>query len=526
MTAGALQAHDDVQTLAAYARQRALLYPDRVAFSASGRTISYQTLLSEAQALAGGLWQIGLRPGDVVSFQLPNWIETAIINLAANLLGLRCNPIVPIYRDSELLGILSAARTRCFFVPQVWGGFDYAAMARRLQSNLPELQLVATVRAEQRGPHDYETFVAAGRSAEPAYPELDPTDTKLLMFTSGTSGRAKGVLHSQASLVAPLMRACARWPLRENDCMLMPSPVTHITGYCCGLEMPLFLGTRTVLMESWNAAAAVQLIQAENVHATVGATPFLKELLDAAEAAGTNLPSLRVFACGGAAVPAQLIERADRLLSGRAFRVYGMTEAPLITFGIAADDPPQVAAHTDGRLNGYVVRVDDTQHAAQTSVDGEIWVRGSGLFRGYLDPADGADAFTPDGFFRTGDLGRRAGDALLITGRKKDLIIRGGENISAKEIEDVLLADPAIRAAAAVSMPHERLGETVCLYAVLAPGCTLELQQVCAILERVGLARQKFPERLVIVDELPKTPSGKIRKDLLRARLWGPGAGR
>jgi acyl-CoA synthetase (AMP-forming)/AMP-acid ligase II len=306
--------------------------------------------------------------------------------------------------------------------------------------------------------------------------------------------------------------------------MLMPSPVTHITGYCCGLEMPLFLGTRTVLMDKWNAATAVQLIQAESVHATVGATPFLKELLDAAEAAGTSLPSLRIFACGGAAVPAQLIERAARLLSGRAFRVYGMSEAPLITFGTAADDPPQLAAHTDGRFNGYDVRIVDTTSAAETIGDGEIWVRGSGLFRGYLDPADGADAFTPDGFFRTGDLGRRAGDALSITGRKKDLIIRGGENISAKEIEDVLLADPAIREAAAVSMPHERLGETVCLYAVLAPGRTLELQRVCGILERVGLARQKFPERLVIVDELPKTPSGKIRKDLLRARLWGTGA--
>ena len=174
-------------------------------------------------------------------------------------------------------------------------------------------------------------------------------------------------------------------------------------------------------------------------------------------------------------------------------------------------------------MNGYEVRVVTLRRLRSTARYG---CAAAACSRGYLDPADGADAFTPDGFFRTGDLGRRAGDALLITGRKKDLIIRGGENISAKEIEDVLLADPAIREAAAVSMPHERLGETVCLYAVLAPGCTLELQQVCGILERVGLARQKFPERLVIVDELPKTPSGKVRKDLLRARLWGPGAGR
>ena len=301
----------------------------------------------------------------------------------------------------------------------------------------------------------------------------------------------------------------------------MPSPVTHVTGYCCGLEMPLFLGTRTVLMERWNAARAVEIIEAEQSEATVGATPFLAELLDAAETVGSQLPSLRIFACGGASVPAALIRRAHRSLAGRAFRVYGLSEAPLVTLGTAAGDAVEIAAETDGRLNGYEVRiVDPISGTAATHDEGEILVRGDGLFLGYSDSDDNVHAFTADGFFRTGDLGRIVGDSLVITGRKKDLIIRGGENISAKEIEDILAADGRILESAAVSMPHPRLGETVCLFAVPAPNCSLSLDDVSTILAGVGLARQKFPERLILVDHLPKTPSGKVRKDLLRQTTW------
>jgi non-ribosomal peptide synthetase component E (peptide arylation enzyme) len=201
------------------------------------------------------------------------------------------------------------------------------------------------------------------------------------------------------------------------------------------------------------------------------------------------------------------------LLGCSAFRVYGLSEAPLVTFGVGGDDPQDVAAETDGRINDYDVRIDG-------GTEGEILIRGSGLFLGYKDPAADADSFTPDGYFRTGDIGRRVhGDALVITGRKKDLIIRGGENISAREIEDVLLADPRIADAAAVAIPHERLGETVGLFLVAAPGNSVTLGDVRALLDDAGLAAQKRPEALFHVDSLPRTASGKVRKDVLRERI-------
>ena len=485
-----------------------------------GGSLSYAMLLADAEALAASLQQLGLREGDVLSFQLPNWIEAGVINLAADLIGVLCNPIVPIYREGELLAMLSAAATRCLFVPDAWAGFDHAGMAERLRSSLPALHTIALVRAPADAKTTYEQLVAAGRGQPLIAAKRRPSDRKLLLFTSGTTGRAKAVLHSQASLTAPLLRAAAAWGLAENACMLMPSPVTHVTGYCCGLEMPLFLGTRTILMERWNAARAVEIIDTHRADATIGATPFLQELLTAAEAAHSNLQSLRIFGCGGAAVPPALIRHAAQRLACRAFRVYGASEAPLITLGCLAEDSIEIAADTDGRVNGYDVRIVDPQRNEETCDEGEILVRGPGLFLGYLDEGHNAEAFTPEGFFRTGDLGRIAAGALVITGRRKDLIIRGGEKIAAKEIEDAILCDQRIHRAAAVSMPHPRLGETVCLFAVLTRGAQLTLADVRAIVADAGLARQKTPERLIIVDELPTTSSGKVRKDVLRQRAW------
>jgi acyl-CoA synthetase (AMP-forming)/AMP-acid ligase II len=508
-----------IRTISAHARELAQASPETLAMSDDVRELSFGALLADAEALAAGLQQIGLAKGDVISFQLPNWIEAGVINLAANLLGLLCNPIVPIYRELELRTILHDAQTKCLFVPALWNGFDYAAMAGRLQAALPGLSTIILVKAARPDALDYETLLATGRGVPYRDAGLRPDDRKLLLFTSGTTGRAKGVLHSQESLVAPLLRAANAWGLKKGAGVFMPSPVTHVTGYCCGLEMPLFLGTRTVLMERWNAARAVEIIDAQQSEATVGATPFLSELLDAAESAGSQLPSLRTFACGGASVPAALIRRAHQRLAGGAFRVYGLSEAPLVTFGSMASDPIEIAAETDGRLNGYDIRIVDAA-GGTTEGEGEILVRGAGLFLGYHDPRDNISAFTGDGYFRTGDLGRLCGDCLVITGRKKDLIIRGGENISAKEIEDVLAGDARIIETAAVSMPHPRLGEAVCLFAVPASGCSLSLEDIAAILSGAGLARQKFPERLVLVDSLPKTPSGKTRKDLLRQITW------
>jgi acyl-CoA synthetase (AMP-forming)/AMP-acid ligase II len=274
-------------------------------------------------------------------------------------------------------------------------------------------------------------------------------------------------------------------------------------------------------MTRWNANAAIDFINRVKGTLTVGATPFLQELLDAAEQRGDTLPTMRQFSCGGAAVPPQLVRRADRGLPGCVTaRVYGSTEAPIITLGWRHD--PELAATTDGQPWNYEVRIlDNDGREVAPGTDGEIAARGPGMFLGYAEAQQNAEAHTADGFFLTGDIGHLTPEgAIRITDRKKDIIIRGGENLSAKEIEDVLHSHPAIREAAVVSMPHERLGEGVCAFTILREGTSgLTLAEVARHCEAAQMARQKIPERLIVVDELPRTPSGKIRKDQLRRRL-------
>jgi acyl-CoA synthetase (AMP-forming)/AMP-acid ligase II len=287
------------------------------------------------------------------------------------------------------------------------------------------------------------------------------------------------------------------------------------------LNLPFIRDGRSALMERWNADQCIDFIHRVGGTMTVGATPFLQELLDAAERRNDPLPSMRVFSCGGAAVPPALVLRAYEVLENcRTVRVYGSTEAPIITLGWLND--PQLAATTDGHAYGYEVRiVDDEGAEVPDGEDGEITARGAGMFLGYADADQNAEAHTEDGFFHTGDIGRKTPEgAVLITDRKKDIIIRGGENISAKEIEDCLHLHPKVKEAAVVAMPHQRLGEGVCVFVILqADSESLSLEEVAAFTNDQGLARQKIPERLEVVGDLPRTPSGKVRKDRLRAQL-------
>jgi acyl-CoA synthetase (AMP-forming)/AMP-acid ligase II len=396
---------------------------------------------------------------------------------------------------------------------------DYLAMAQRVQAQVPGLDFIVGVRTP--APLEYATLLSRGREDDAALHFPAPDAVKLVMYTSGTTGPAKGVLHSHRTLPFGVDSAVRRWGWKAGDTVLMPSPVTHVTGYCIGLEMPFSLGTTTVLMERWNAEEAIELIQRHRITGTVGATPFLQELCEAAERAGCGALPMRTFACGGAAVPSDLIVRADRILEGYACRVYGATESPLVTYGRMPEEDPRVGAVTDGRIADYHVRlVDGEEHDVPGGGEGEILVRGAGLFLGYVHLENTRESFTADGFFRTGDIGVRAADGTLtITGRKKDLIIRGGENLSAKEIEDVLHAHPLIVEAAVVSAPHPRLGETLAAYLRTRDGATLNVEQVAAHVRGAGLAPQKCPEHVRIVTDLPRTPSGKIRKDRLRAMI-------
>jgi acyl-CoA synthetase (AMP-forming)/AMP-acid ligase II len=510
----------DERTIADHAYALTARDPDFVALNDDSGAITRAELLSDAEALSAALHARGLRPGDVLAFQVPNWREAAVINLAAAMSGLVVNPIVPIYRDREVTQMLGDCGARAFFVAATFRNFDFAEMAHRVQAELPGLEHIFTLRGS--GSNDYAALLGEGRGVSFDRPKVDPLGVKMVLYTSGTTGRPKGVLHSHVTLQRIVATSAVHWGVLPGEATLMPSPVTHVSGYANGLETPLICGTRTVLMESWDAQAALDLIEQHDLVGTVAATPFLVELAAAARASGRTLPSLRMFACGGAAVPPEVIPAANAAFANcRAFRVFGSSEVPLVTYGWPQNE--QLAATTDGQVVDYEVRVvDDDDLALPHGSEGEILARGPGMLLGYADQAQTAEAITADGFFRTGDLGILSADgAITITGRKKDLIIRGGENISAKEIEDVLHMHADVREASVVAMPHERLGEGVCAYVIAREGASLDGASLAAHVLASGLARQKVPERFEFVADFPRTASGKIRKDLLRDDVAG-----
>jgi len=512
-------------TLADWARERAKQTPDEPVYLGDPARPTYAGLLTDGEALARALIDLGVRPGEVISFQTPNWVEAAIINLAAALGGYVINPIVHIYRDAEVGLMLADCRARIFFVAERFRSIDYAAMVERIARDLPDLKHIIFVRGSDEGSDQGTAFselIAHGRKLSHALPGSRPDAVKLLLYTSGTTGRPKAVLHSHNTLAHVLDVTHRHLALPGRDVVLMPSPVTHITGYAGAMEKPFQFDARAVLMEHWDATVAVELIERFQVTSTVAATPFLMELCQVSRDSGKALASLRSFGCGGAAVPAELIHAANAALARPcAYRIYGSSEVPQTTQGFSPESDPDLAAASDGHAIDYELAiVDDDGRELPTGTDGEVLVRGPGMFLGYGDPEQTAMAITADGFFRTGDIGRLDGKgALTITGRKKDLIIRGGENISAKEIEDVLHTHPAVAEAAVVAMPQARLGEGICAYVILSE----EHEDSASLLTRhvlsSGLARQKCPERFEFVADFPRTASGKIRKDLLREEI-------
>ena len=508
------------QTLADCARRQAERAPGRTAVVEGERSASFGALLAEARQLAGAFSVMGLRPGDVVSYQLPNWTETMVINIAACLTGLVVNPIVPIYRESEVRYILADCRSRVLFIPERFRNFDYPAMAARLRPQLPALQDVVVVRGTADACRRYDELLAYGQGESTVERRVDADAVKLVLYTSGTTGNPKGVLHSHNTIMAEIDAVIDFWGIHERDVVLMPSPVTHVTGYLYALELAFAAGIKVVFMERWNVAEAVDLIARHGVSFSVGATPFLKELIAEVETRKLGLPSLRRFMSGGAPVPPEVIHRANQVLPDcMAFRVYGSTEAPTVTLGIRGRDEAELGAVTDGRIVNHKVRLCDPQTGLPVGPDqeGEICTRGPEMMLGYTDPQQTRESFDADGYFHTGDLGYYVdGDYLCVSGRKKDLIIRGGENLSPKEIEDVLHRHPDILEVAIVAMPHERLGEGVCACVIARDGRKLDVPTLAAWLELAGLARQKFPERVELMNELPRTASGKVQKNLLR----------
>ncbi|MGH6651498.1 MAG: AMP-binding protein [Sphingopyxis sp.] len=449
----------------------------------------------------------GVGRGDIVACMLANWREWLVVAVAAAQAGAVMLPIVTIYGAKELGFILRQSGAKWLFTPDRFRNVDYRQVLADC-GDLPALELHVAI-----GP-DFDALEGEGSIADPV--PVDANDLALLVYTSGTTADPKGVMHSARGFLAEmetmrLMRAGS-----DDDAVISPWPPGHVAG---ALSMYRFLcqGTPLILMDQWDAALAAELIDRHKVTSSSG-TPFhLSGMIAAADAQGSDLTSLRQYLVGAAPVPPSLIERCQAL--GLAvYHCYGSSEHPTVTSGVI-DDPLDKQLHTEGRaIIGSEMRfVDDDGADVPAGQDGEICTRGPELFMGYLDASLNESAFLPGGWYRTGDIGRLdEGGYLLITDRKKDIIIRGGENISSKEVEAVLLAHPAVADVAVVAAKDDRMGEVVRACVVLAPGMALTLDAVRDHFFAAGIAKQKTPERLSLFAELPRNASGKVLKHELR----------
>jgi acyl-CoA synthetase (AMP-forming)/AMP-acid ligase II len=505
-------------TLAAAIDQGARLVGDsRMIFHSE--THPAEATLSELHArslrLAGAFYALGLRQGDVIALQVPNWIEGILAYQAAMQIGAVLVPIVHFYGPAEVSYILKASGARFLVMPDRWRNIDY--MDRLSNIELAQVERVIIIgEPNARGAISWSQLAALETTDFPRS-TASADDPCVLIYTSGTTSAPKGVVHTHNTLIAAN---------RMYDELGGHAPVTlaagpagHIGGVLSVVRLVLS-GGDTVMLDVWDADAAARLIHEHRIpHANL-MPYFLSTTMEAADRLGTSLTWIERCMVGGTGVPPALIERADKY-GIWACRAYGSTEVCTVTACYAGDSMDK-RAYTDGRATpGAEIRcVDDEGADVPLGEEGEVAVMAPFMCLGYHQAEHNRSAFTPDGWFRSGDIGRLdAGGFLTITDRKKDIIIRGGENISSKEVEDVLATHPAVFESAVLSMPDAVMGERVCAFVVTRAAQSLDLSEVQAHFRQAGVARQKTPERIVVVEELPRTVAGKVKKFELRERL-------
>jgi cyclohexanecarboxylate-CoA ligase len=491
-------------------------------------TTSYGELALAADRIALGLHTIGIRRGDIVSFQLPNCWQFLAIVLACIRIGAITHPVMPILRHRELIFMARLTEARLLIVPERFRGFDFAAMAHEVAVEVPTLQHVFAVGGEDSSFARYFLDPAWDRDARSATLDSqrpDPNDLMQLIFTSGTTGEPKGVLHTANTMFANVVPFAARMGLNQSDVGFSPTPIAHQLGYLFGVLTPLMLGGKIVLQDIWDPRVATRLIAEQRVTYCMGATPFLSDLAHYDGLAQSDVRSLRYFISGGAPIPPALVQTAAARIGCKVISIWGMTEVSAVTT-VMPDDGDAKACETDGIAMPHCeVRVVDEAGVEVTpGQSGRLLTRGATVFVGYFKRPQwyGVD---PDGWFDTGDLARTDADGYIrITGRAKDIIIRGGENIPVVEIEALLYRHPAVQVVAIVGMPDTRLGERACAFVQAKPGQSLTFDEMQSFLRQQRVAPSYLPERLVVLDSMPLTPSGKVQKFVLReqARALAP----
>jgi len=476
------------------------------------RTLSFCEFAIEAERAAAGLAAYGIGEGSVVSWQLPTWLESLVLVAALSRLGAVQNPILPIYREREVGFVTNQACSTLLIVPSTWNGFAYEEMAMSLaKASASGLQVLVADHALPQG--DLSTL--------PPIPGLldGPDPVRWLFYTSGTTADPKGAQHTDASIAAVGRGMGNCLALTDSDRSALVFPFTHIGGITL-LFAGLQFGTALILMEAFHPQRTPEVLSRENVTVAGSGTPFhMAYLAYQRSHLEPVFPNVRVFPGGGAPKPPQLVYDMFEVFEAPVLSGYGLTEAPILTMASVTDTLEELAVSEGKAMPGVELRIVGFDGAeAEPGGEGEIRAKAPQMMTGYLDPALDAEAFDADGFFRTGDLGRIDDRGnVIITGRLKDVIIRKGENVSAKEVEDLLFAHPKIADVAVIGVPDAERGEMVCAVVQLAPGSGgLDLAEVTSYLRDAGLMVQKLPERLEVIDGIPRNPSGKILKHELR----------
>ncbi|EHC9930610.1 medium-chain fatty-acid--CoA ligase [Escherichia coli] len=508
-------------SLADYWQQTARAMPDKIAVVDNhGASYNYSALDHAASCLANWMLAKGIESGDRIAFQLPGWCEFTVIYLACLKIGAVSVPLLPSWREAELVWVLNKCQAKMFFAPTLFKQTRPVDLILPLQNQLPQLQQIVGV--------DKLAPATSSLSLSQIIADNTPLTTAItthgdelaaVLFTSGTEGLPKGVMLTHNNILASERAYCARLNLTWQDVFMMPAPLGHATGFLHGVTAPFLIGARSVLLDIFTPDACLALLEQQRCTCMLGATPFVYDLLNVLEKQPADLSALRFFLCGGTTIPKK-VARECQQLGIKLLSVYGSTESSPHAV-VNLDDPLSRFMHTDGyAAAGVEIKVvDDARKTLPPGCEGEEASRGPNVFMGYFDePELTARALDEEGWYYSGDLCRmdEAG-YIKITGRKKDIIVRGGENISSREVEDILLQHPKIHDACVVAMPDERLGERSCAYVVLkAPHHSLSLEEVVAFFSRKRVAKYKYPEHIVVIEKLPRTTSGKIQKFLLR----------
>ncbi|HAH9853156.1 TPA: medium-chain fatty-acid--CoA ligase [Escherichia coli] len=508
-------------SLADYWQQTARAMPDKIAVVDNhGASYTYSALDHAASYLANWMLAKGIESGDRIAFQLPGWCEFTVIYLACLKIGAVSVPLLPSWREAELVWVLNKCQAKMFFAPTLFKQTRPVDLILSLQNQLPQLQQIVGVDklAPATSSLSLSQIIADNTSLTTAI-TTHGDELAAVLFTSGTEGLPKGVMLTHNNILASERAYCARLNLTWQDVFMMPAPLGHATGFLHGVTAPFLIGARSVLLDIFTPDACLALLEQQRCTCMLGATPFVYDLLNVLEKQPADLSALRFFLCGGTTIPKKVArecqQRGIKLLS-----VYGSTESSPHAV-VNLDDPLSRFMHTDGyAAAGVEIKVvDDARKTLPPGCEGEEASRGPNVFMGYFDePELTARALDEEGWYYSGDLCRmdEAG-YIKITGRKKDIIVRGGENISSREVEDILLQHPKIHDACVVAMSDERLGERSCAYVVLkAPHHSLSLEEVVAFFSRKRVAKYKYPEHIVVIEKLPRTTSGKIQKFLLR----------